>query len=268
MVPYLSGMSANQLAFTRDGQWVAYVSYTEGTLWRSRVDGSQRVQLSFPPVRVWLPRWSPDGKRIAFFAAEPGKPHKIYLISSEGGSPVQAMPGEHNEADPDWSPDGSLLVFGGAPWAEGGRPGSTAIRLLELTTQQVSTLPGSEGLYVPRWSPDGHYIAAVPAEGPGLMLFDFRTRKWEQADKDHTFNSLSWSRDGSYIYFDDQSPDDPAIWRLAIPGRKLERVASLKGVRQPHGFMEPSTGLAPDGSPLLTRDIGTQEIYALDWEAP
>jgi hypothetical protein len=98
------------------------------------------------------------------------------------------------------------------------------------------------------------------------MLFDFRTRKWEQAD--HTFNSLSWSRDSSYVYFDEPSPSDPAIWRLAIHGRKLERVASLKGVRQPLGFMEPSTGLAPDGSPLLTRDIGTQEIYALDWEAP
>jgi Tol biopolymer transport system component len=205
-VPYLSGMSANQLGFGKNGEWIAYLGYPEPTLWRSRADGSQRVQLTFPPMRAFLPHWSPDGKRIAFMGTFPGKPFKIYLISPEGGSPAQAMPGEHNEADPDWSPDGSLLVFGGAPWAEGGRPGSTAIHLLELSSDRVSTLPGSEGLFGPRWSPDGRYICAVPAEQRGIMLFDFRVRKWEQLDKDNAFSFPIWSRDSRYIYFDNVSP--------------------------------------------------------------
>ncbi len=64
-VPYLSGISAEGLAFTRDGQWVTYTSYPDGTLWRSKVDGSERLQLTFSPMRVLLPRWSPDGKQIA-----------------------------------------------------------------------------------------------------------------------------------------------------------------------------------------------------------
>jgi hypothetical protein len=49
-VPFLSGISADYLAFSRDGKWVTYVSVPENTLWRSRVDGSERLQLTFPPV--------------------------------------------------------------------------------------------------------------------------------------------------------------------------------------------------------------------------
>ncbi len=73
-VPYLSGISAEGLGFSRDGEWVAYVTLPDGTLWRSKVDGSQRLQLSFPPMQAALARWSPDGKRIAFMARVPGKP--------------------------------------------------------------------------------------------------------------------------------------------------------------------------------------------------
>src|SRR5712692_4337455 len=115
-VPYLSGISADSLAFSRDGEWVAYVTFPEGVLWRSRMDGSQRLQLTFPPMRVLLPRWSPDGKRIAFMGVAPGKPWKISLVSAEGGSSQQLLllPGERNEMDPNWSRDGNSLVFGGA----------------------------------------------------------------------------------------------------------------------------------------------------------
>src|SRR5215469_3238492 len=65
--PFLSDISAQDVSFSKDGQWVAYATYPEGTIWRSRVDGSQRLQLSFPPLYGMLPRWSPDGKQIVFF---------------------------------------------------------------------------------------------------------------------------------------------------------------------------------------------------------
>ncbi len=57
-VPYLGGISAGELDFTRDGQWVAYVTYPDNTLWRSKVDGSERLQLTYhsnqclPPALV------------------------------------------------------------------------------------------------------------------------------------------------------------------------------------------------------------------------
>ena len=58
--PYLSGISAMGVNFSRDGKWVTYVAYPEGTLWRSKVDGSERLQLTFPPLFCAMPRWSPD----------------------------------------------------------------------------------------------------------------------------------------------------------------------------------------------------------------
>src|SRR5207248_6694024 len=96
-VPYFSGISAEGLAFSRDGQWVTYTSYPDGAVWRSKVDGSERLQLTFPPLRALLPRWSPDGKQIAFNASLPGATWNICLLSSQGGTPQRILPSEQSQ---------------------------------------------------------------------------------------------------------------------------------------------------------------------------
>jgi serine/threonine protein kinase len=54
-VPFLSGISAIDPTFSRDGQWVAYVSYPDRTLWRSRADGTDRMQLTYLHMKVTYP---------------------------------------------------------------------------------------------------------------------------------------------------------------------------------------------------------------------
>jgi hypothetical protein len=78
-----------------------------------------------------------------------------------------------------------------------------------------------------------------------------------------------WSRQGDYIYFLDTPPADQqtGIFRVRISDHKLEQLVSLKDFRLAP-FPGNWVGLAPDDSPLLLRDAGTQDIYALDWEAP
>src|ERR1700688_1454320 len=92
-VPFLSGISADSVSFSRDGKWVTYVSFPEGTLWRSKSDGSQRIQLTYPPLSVRLPSWSPDGQQIVFYAfsSGPEKP-KLYTVSADGGTPRELIP--------------------------------------------------------------------------------------------------------------------------------------------------------------------------------
>ena len=83
--PYLSGISAGDLAFSRDGQWIAYITYPDEILWRCRIDGSDRQQLTTRGSAT-LPVWSPDGKSIAYMKSELGKPTKIAIISMNGGT--------------------------------------------------------------------------------------------------------------------------------------------------------------------------------------
>src|SRR5207247_5340072 len=93
--PYLSGISAEDVSFSKDGKWVAYVAYPEGTLWRSKSDGSDRLQLNSRGGYAILPRWSPDGRQIAFYSYSLDQPQRTYLVSPDGGSPPEMLSESH-----------------------------------------------------------------------------------------------------------------------------------------------------------------------------
>jgi WD40 repeat protein len=264
--PFLSGISAEHVAFSRDGQWVTYISYPEGTLWRSKVDGSERTQLTFPPMRVVLPRWSPDGKQIAFNAMLPGKSWNIYLISRDGGTAQRILPSEQAQMDANWSPDGKSLLFGSL------RIQDAPIYTIDLMTKRVSPLPGSNGFRSARWSPDGRHIAAITMAHRTLMLFDLSTQKWTQAfGSEMGWNQ--WSHDGRYIYFQDAHNAahelHRRVVRLRLSDGKIENIVDVQNVgRLTTGSFGAWFGIAPDDSILFARDISTQEIYALEVDWP
>jgi eukaryotic-like serine/threonine-protein kinase len=259
-VPYLPRLSATNLDFSRDRQWVTYVAYPSrnpsagGTLWRSKTDGSERFQLTSSPMQAYLPRWSPDGKRIAFNVTGPGATSHIYIIPAEGGKPERLTHEQAFENDVSWSADGKTLVF-----QRYGPDQPIDIHLVDVATGHVTKLAGSEGLYSPRWSPDGRYIAALHHDGYKMALCEVATGKWQEMGGPGA-GSPSWSRDSRYIYFDTVE----SVSRLRISDRKLERVAGTDNLNRGDDWV----GLDPDGSPLVVREIGTQEIYALDVEFP
>ena len=112
LLSFLQGISAEYVNFSRDGQWVVYVSFPDGSLWRSKVDGTERLQLSYPPSFAFMPRWSPDGRSIAFFALDPNGKAAIFTVPQDGGTPQRLLPDEAaNQTDPNWSPDGSKVIF-------------------------------------------------------------------------------------------------------------------------------------------------------------
>jgi Tol biopolymer transport system component len=263
----LPGVSAGEADIQRSGEWIAYVSHPELTLWRSKPDGSSRTQLTYAPLQAHMPRWSPDGTQIAFMASHPGKPWKIFVMPAEGGTPREVTAGDHNQGDPTWMPKGDSIVFAGMPWLEYGTATGPNIHVVDSKTSQISDVPGSENLFSPRGSPDGRYVAALSADSTKLMLYDMEKKAWTQLAASR-FGFENWSRDGKYLYAEDYSDQADDLVRVSVPGGKVERLFSIKEV--PRGFdpWEFWIGLAPDDSLLLMRDRSTQEIYSLDVRFP
>lgn len=267
--PYLGGISADGVETSRDGQWCAFVSYPDGVLWRSRADGTDRLQLTPPSMHANLPRWSPDGKRIAFMAQTGIEPWAIYLVSPEGGKLERVVTEQHHESDPSWSPDGAFLAFGRLPWLEAGSWGAVAIQIVNMKTRQVTILPGSDGLFSPHWSPDGRYLLGMTSTQPAstLKLFDFDKRTW-QALADISAAYPNWSVDGKYVHFINPYRAVPELYRFRVSDSKIERIAALDPQQLGWTIVGKWMGLAGDDSPLVLRDTGIQEIFSLTWERP
>jgi Tol biopolymer transport system component/predicted Ser/Thr protein kinase len=258
-VPYLSGISAQGLDFSPDGQWVAYVLYPEGTLWRSRSDGTEQLQLTFSPLVAALPRWSPDGRRIVFTGAAPEEPWRLRLVPAEGGPERSLLASADDQVDPTWSPDGRRIAFGGDISETGD------LHVLDLETGEVSSIPGSTGLFSPRWSPDGRHLAALTYDSLHLRLFDFRERRWREImASEQVISYPSWAEDGRSIVVS----DGYTRLRLQVADGTRDVLARYADLRRAQGEFGQWVGQGPDGSVLAVRDASVQEVYALDWDAP
>jgi DNA-binding winged helix-turn-helix (wHTH) protein/Tol biopolymer transport system component len=267
-VPYLSGVPARRVDVSPNGEWVTY--YTQDyRLWRSRVDGSDRLQLTFPPLNVATPRWSSDGRFIAFRGDLPGISSRIYMISRDGGSPEAITPAQFLRADyPCWTPDGNSLIFGEFE-ASGLNPENPALHKLDLNTRDVEKLAGSEGLAPQDVSPDGREVAAFTLDDARLMLFDLATGRRTEVARGTSLYGAFWSRDGKYIYFQDLSGGvEQQIYRVGVSDHRVEAIAGLSQFSRADAMAFSLAGLAPDGSPLASLMLSRGDVYALDVDFP
>jgi len=280
--PYMNGIPAAHTDFSRDGQWVTYVTYPEVAIWKSRIDGSERLRLTMPTANVLVnPKWSPDGRMIAYCSWEANHvwessefSHKIYAVPADGGAPMLLLSGKFNPCDPNWSADGKSLVYSGdANSTVIGQPGArsdeeeTEIRILDVGSMQSRTLPGSKGYFSARWSRDGRFIAGVSPVTGALWLHDVETGqsnevpigKWRVPG----MGWITFSHDSQYVY----GTSNNQVFRVRLPNGPAELVADLSGMHLTDpAFSTGWFGLTPDDRVLVLQDRGTQEIYALDLE--
>jgi serine/threonine protein kinase/Tol biopolymer transport system component len=254
-LPFLGGRSIAHLTFTRDGKWVAYVDYPEATLWRAHSDGTEPLQLTYPPLQVAVSHWSADGKRIAFHAIQPGQLWKDFVISAEGGNPEPFPPEPLTQATPDWMPSGDALIYS-RTW-EAKNP---ELRLFDLRSGRSEKIPGTEGLYDPIWSPDGRYLAVVDANASDhLLLVDLKSGKRTQVAGPARWPA--WSPDSQYLYF----IRDRVKWilRVRVPDGQEEEVLEVPFRLTPWPFT-----VAPDGSLIMLREHGRYDVYSLALSFP
>ena len=259
-------LSAAALAqFSKDGKWVAWVNSSDNSLWRSRVDGSERIELTSSALRIFTMRWSPDDRRLAVMAEQPGKPWKVYLIDADGGKLSPILNEEVNEADPVWTPDGQSIIFGRLPdRMDNGEP--KAIFQLNLQTKKLTEIPGSRGLFSPRLSSNGRYLVAMPLDQHALLLFDSQTSHWTKLTS-HGVGDPTWSHDGRFVFFQDFLEPKKPIYRIPVPGGKAEVVATIEDLRPIAATDYRLIGLDPADLPMVTARIPVVNFYDVDLDS-
>lgn len=262
-VPYLGGMSLVDINFSPDHQWITYLTSPDVTLWRGRVDGSDKLQIASALISGAMPRWSPDGQRIAYLCSQPGEPNELCVVDKDGGTP-QRLVKALTIMGQTWRKDGSTIVFAEADSVLE----ESDIKQIELKTGKIEVLPGSHGLVTPVMSPDGRYVAASKANGKALKIYDFAGHSWQEFTPPAGVGTAVWSGDSQYVYFDSATGTDAAIYRLRRADHRIEPIASLKRFRRVTFGYLPWLGISPKDEPLVMRDVGTQEVYALDFEEP
>ncbi len=191
-----------------DGAWVAYTvgvadlarDKDESDLWLSNWAGTEHLRLTTSPDRESKPRFSPDGKWIAFLSARPRSKQdkttgaQIWLLSRQGGEARRLTDRKGGASDFDWSPDSTRLVFVGDdpdPEEDKGADDETPkkpividrygfkrdndgylvhrrshLYLLTVATGAIEALTsGDWDDEKPAWSPDGTRIAFISGRG-------------------------------------------------------------------------------------------------------
>jgi Tol biopolymer transport system component/DNA-binding winged helix-turn-helix (wHTH) protein len=268
-VPYLSGIPARLLSFSSDGKWVSYRLETDGTLWRSRVDGTEKLQLTFPPLVAYHSTWSPDGKRIVFGATRPGEPARLYSIPCDGGKPEPLTASEASDNEPSWSPDGRYIIFQRWTANEVGSRHS-AVYILDMEKRQTRMLPGTMDFDGAHWSPDGRYAAASDQANRKLMLYDFNRQQWSELADGAAYGwGIRWSSDSRYVYYQHtQQGEEQPIFRVRISDRFVEQITSARQILRADVLGYTMTGLTPDNSPLASLVRRNSDVYVLDLDLP
>ena len=188
------------------------------------------------------------------------------MLSMDGGTPQKVIEGPYFGAN--WSPDGNFLVFNEtrSAWQ------TPEVKLLNIRSGQVSPVPG--GQLSPQWAAPGKFVAAR-RDMTVLQIYDVSTGQWSNLTKPEEGPVGNWahSPDFKYLYYTTRGRD-PRLFRVRMADMKSEVVASLKNPDASRGDVDVNfsgyipLSVAPDGSPLFTRDIGTQEIYAFSVKWP
>ncbi len=181
----------------------------------------------------------------------------------KGGAPQKVT--DRDTGGANWSPDSNLLVF--TDTRDIAHP---QLQILDLRTGKLSVIPGSQGLLGGQWIAEDMIVAAT-GNRDKLLVFDLKTQKWSDLVSGTEPGAvIDWahSPDYEYLYYASGGAEPKAI-RIRLADRKSEVITSLKDLRLATG---PDNGtqisVAPDGSPVFTRDIGAQEVYGLTVKWP
>ncbi len=200
-----------------DGQWITFYSIgKQEDIYVVRSDGTGMRQLTDDAFHDRGPRWSPDGKTIAFTSDRSGR-GEVWTIHPDGSGLTQFTHTEGAEAiQPVWSPDGRSLAYS--------RTDGDSV-IVDLKSRASQTLP-ARGFLVRSWSPDGKKVvgqmAVAEKNAARMMEIDLGSGQTQELGAG---NAQSWAPDGKHILFERGG----VIWWVDVARQTEERLATLGG---------------------------------------
>ncbi len=267
-VPLRAQIAASGLRWSPDGKWIAYTSFPDLCLWRVRADGTERLQLTFPPTQVFGLAWSADGSRLAIHELNPGQPGKIALVGVNGGKPDVLLAAEHTAEDaPTWLPDGNSLMFLRSWLDKEDHTTATAIEILDVRSGVARKVAGTDNWGPPELSPDGRYIAAQSGDFQSLIVLDRQSGAQRSIAQAGFVHLPKWSRDGRFLYYQDpRAGEDQPVYRVALSGGKPEEIASRKQFLRGDVGRFSLIALTPDDQPVAVVIRPNADVYSMELE--
>jgi Tol biopolymer transport system component len=246
------------------GEWVISTDLTEGTIWRSRTDGSEPMQLTHTPLYADSAQWSPDGAQVLLSARDFSGQSQIYTLARQGFELLPLYPRAERERNATWCPDGTSIIFTLTPRSTG----VNSLYFLDLTTRRVQELPGSAGMDRGVCSVDGRFVLSVTDDYRKVGLYDTRSQKWTELLAGDMITELQWAPDARSFYYQDLLDENESIYRYWMKGNKRETLFDFHELFKQGYIRGRIYSLEPDGSFLFRMYRSDADLYALDVELP
>jgi dipeptidyl aminopeptidase/acylaminoacyl peptidase len=192
-----------------DGKWIAYTVTTvdreadklRSAIWMINWEGTQDLQVTYGPDSDTSPRWSPDGRYLAFLSARPAEGKaQIWLLDRRGGEASQLTNIKGEISSYEWSPDSKRLVLVMRDGKEdtGEEPDRKAKAPKPIVIDRYFFKRDIEG-----------YLTASSIDH--LYLFEVESKKLDALTGEKNFNETdpAWSPDGSQLAFFSNHAKEP-----------------------------------------------------------